>query len=92
MLWTRSILSSLLAIPVVLGGCATMPPTDGPSLGELEHRGRRYSLRDLNNEAYRDASSDPFVRGFKPDTVWARHDRTPQPLMSSMPREPIGLR
>lgn len=92
MLRNRSVLLSLLALPAVLSGCASAPPTGSPSLGELEHRGRRYSLRDLNDEAYRDASSDPFVRGFKPDTVWARHDRTPQPLISTMHRESIGSR
>ena len=70
----RPILIFLSAAPLILTGCQTMPNSTGPSLGELEHRGHRYALRDLNNQAYRDASDDPFVRNFNPETVWARDD------------------
>ncbi len=69
------------------GGLVDVPPTPidpapqiaeaapPPSLGALEHRGRRHELRDLLGADYRAASNDPFVRDFDPDravaVVWA---------------------
>jgi hypothetical protein len=64
----------LATATLILTGCQVMPRSTGPSLGELEHRGHRYALRDLNSQAYRDASNDPFVRKFNPETAWARKD------------------
>ena len=70
----RPILIVLAAAPLILTGCQVVPRSTGPSLGELEHRGHRYALRDLSNQAYRDASDDPFVRNFDSETIWARND------------------
>lgn len=75
----RSILIVAAVVPLLLGSCQTASLTPvstepAPSLGSLEHRGRRYDLRDLNSQAYRDASADPFVRNFNPDLLWARKD------------------
>lgn len=54
-----------------LTGCATTPACNAPSLGELEHRGKRYALRELMDQNYHDVGKDPFRRNFNPDTMWA---------------------
>ncbi len=56
------------------GPCRGSPPTaelTQRSLGYLEHRGQMYALEDLMDPAYRAASSDPFVREFDLDGIWA---------------------
>ena len=42
-----------------------------PSLGYLEHRGRRYEVRDLMDPRYRADNDDPFIRNFAPRTILA---------------------
>ena len=67
---------------LTLGGCQA-PQTglasqavdnanaDLPSLGYLEHRGRRHALRDLLDPAYRAKSDDPVARDFDVDAYFA---------------------
>ena len=62
----------LATTTLVLIGCQTTPRSGEPSLGELEHRGKRYALRDLTNPTYRATSKEAFVRDFNIDTLWAQ--------------------
>ncbi len=70
----RRILLVLTTAILTVTGCQNALKTTSPSLGELQHRGQRYALRDLADQAYREASNDPFVRNFDPETVWAVND------------------
>jgi hypothetical protein len=73
----RPLLVVFATAVLILTGYQVMPRTTVPSLGELEHRGHRYAVRDLTSQAYRDASNDPFVRNFNPETVLSRGDASP---------------
>ena len=42
-----------------------------PTVGYIECRGRLYKIDDLLDADYRAKSKDPFVRDFRPDTVYA---------------------
>jgi hypothetical protein len=77
---TRLIFGALSCLG--LGACSSIerPAAQSPgqalqkapsALGYVEHRGRRYDLRNLMDPAYRAASDDPFVRGFSPETALA---------------------
>jgi hypothetical protein len=86
----RSLASFILAIAVLSLGACQMPQRSPdtnavgssdsarPSLGYLEHRGRRHALRDLLDPAYREASDDPVARNFDVGDRWAR-----RPLLSA---------
>ncbi|UCD27874.1 MAG: hypothetical protein JSV03_12320 [Planctomycetota bacterium] len=74
--------SFLITVMVGVGSCSTLQhPSDSsagfftaeglPSLGYLEHRGRRYEVRDLMDPEYRADSEDDFVRKFNPDAMLA---------------------
>ena len=65
------------------GPRASKPQQALPSLGTLEHQGRKHDLRDLMDPGYRETSDDPFARTFEPDTIYA--DVTPSAI-----GEPIG--
>jgi len=74
----RVILIVLVPAALLLAGCQITPRDTRPSLGQLEHRGRRYALRDLASQAYRQASDDPFVRNFDPQMVYAGGEISPE--------------
>lgn len=82
----RPILIVLAAAALFVTGCqitspSAKPSVGAPSIGALEHRGRRYALRDLCDAEYRQASSDSFVREFDPDTVLATGARREPPTV-----------
>ncbi len=54
------------------------------SLGVLEHRGRRYELRDLLDPAYRAASEDPFSRDFDPFRLLAADHVAPPTIWTGL--------
>ena len=41
------------------------------NVGSLEHRGRRYDLRELLDAGARRGSADEFLRTFEPESVYA---------------------
>jgi hypothetical protein len=72
----RAITISILLIAAVV--YLATPPTVLPSrdhsndkLGFLEHRGKRYWVKDLMNPAYRAANNDSFVKLFEQDEKFA---------------------
>jgi hypothetical protein len=72
----RAIAVSILLIAGVV--YLATPPTaqlihdhSNDKLGFLEHRGKRYWVKDLMNPAYRAASDNPFVRQFDRMEKWA---------------------
>jgi hypothetical protein len=81
----KTLMSVMLPVALLLAGCASPARNQTgrplvprlhdergrPSLGHLEHRGQRHSLRDLMDLDYRAASRNAFDTEFDPGEIFA---------------------